>query len=157
MSTKTSGPSRSWATAARINSTSAQPPLRSLRMRFWSRVEDHLLRKMHESTWLSEMRLQTRVPWMRVETPMLLLCAVVMYTSLEASVESKGWTRWRNMKSRQINGPKWQSWKINATTWALARSMMNLSTPSVASSEAQSKKSMIPLRSTMWTRTLGSC
>ena len=157
MSTRTSGLSRSWATAAPINSTSAQPPLRSLRMRFWSRVEDHLLRKMHGSTWLSVMRLQIRAPWMRVETPMLSLCAVAMYMSSEASVESKDWTRSRNMKSRQINGPKWQSWKISATTWVLALSMMNLSTPSVASSEAQSKKSMIPSRSTMWTRTLGSC
>ena len=152
---RTNGRSRSCPIAARASFISALLQLPSHLQTSWLPVAVLHPKKMHDFTWHSEMKSLAKARWTKVEMRTLSPCAVETYMSSVVSVASSAWTLSKGMKWSKTNGLRWPSWKTSDIIWAHALSMMSSSTLSVAFLEAQSKRSMIQLRCTMLTKTLG--
>lgn len=156
MWTRTNGRSKSWVTVVLANFTSAQLQLPFQQMRSSLLEVAARPRKTLVSIWPLRMKSQTRVRWMKAGMLTLLQCAEAMCLCWVDSVASNVLIVWKGTKLKTTNGHKWQWWRTNVTTWVLARSTTSSFTRLAASSEAQSKKSTIRLRSMTLTRTHGS-
>ena len=152
---RTNGRSRSCLIVARASFISARLQLPSHLQTSWLPVAVLRPKKMHDFTWLNEMKSQAKARWTKVEMRTLSLCAAETSTSSVVSVASSAWTLSKGMKWSKTNGLRWPSWKTSDIIWAHALSMMSSSTLSEASLEAQSRRSMIRLKCMMLTKTLG--
>ena len=152
---RTNGRSRSCPIAARASFISALLQLPSHLQTSWLPVAVLHPKKMHDFTWLSEMKSLAKARWTKVEMRTLSPCAVETSTSSVVSVASSAWTLSKGMKWSKTNGLRWPSWKTSDIIWVHALSMMSSSMRSVASLVAQSRRSMIRLRCMMLTKTLG--